>query len=139
MSDQVDLILEGAVCESCGEFFHDDPPGHPRNCEDCFSPHEITNGIPDAPKQKPPRCPRCRRPMKKRFSQANQQRFWGCSQYPECRGSRPYELSEAQKQPRHSRPMPPTTREFTPSVSKNPGTVVVVCEGSGPALAECPF
>lgn len=138
MSDQIDLILEGAICESCGTIFADDSPGHPRECEFCFEPEIVWIGIPDVPKSEPPPCPLCRAPMVKRFSPKNQSRFFGCPNYPRCPGTRPFTLTKEQMQPRHSSSMPPT-REFVPSVSKNPGTVVVVCAGSGPALSECPF
>jgi hypothetical protein len=139
MSERVDLILSGAVCESCLTAFADDPPGHPRECEFCFSPHESGGPfIPEAPKAEPPPCPLCRAPMLKRFSPKNQSRFFGCSRYPRCPGTRPFTFTKEQLAPRHSSSMP-ATREFVPSVSKNPGTVVVVCAGSGPALSECPF
>lgn len=29
------MILEGAVCEVCGVFFEDEPPGFPRSCGGC--------------------------------------------------------------------------------------------------------
>ena len=35
---------------------------------------------------KAPDCPECGKPMRKRKSQNGE--FWGCSGYPECRGSR---------------------------------------------------
>lgn len=37
-----------------------------------------------------PKCPQCERPMRKRRSGRGE--FWGCSEYPACRGTRP--LSE---------------------------------------------
>lgn len=30
-----DLMLEGMVCESCGEFITDEPQGYPQKCDDC--------------------------------------------------------------------------------------------------------
>lgn len=37
MGDAAELILEGIVCEQCGDLFDDDePPGHPRSCEYCL-------------------------------------------------------------------------------------------------------
>jgi len=33
-----------------------------------------------------PRCPQCEKPMKKRSSARGE--FWGCSAYPDCRGTR---------------------------------------------------
>lgn len=28
-------VLEGLVCEHCGEFLDGEAPGHPRPCEEC--------------------------------------------------------------------------------------------------------
>ncbi|MCZ8318309.1 MAG: restriction endonuclease [Lysobacteraceae bacterium] len=38
-----------------------------------------------------PDCPRCQGPMVERQNRATQSRFWGCSDYPKCRGTRPLE------------------------------------------------
>lgn len=37
MGDAADVMLEGACCATCGEYFHDgEEPGHPRYCsKDC--------------------------------------------------------------------------------------------------------
>lgn len=36
MGEMAELILEGEVCEICGEEFMDNKaPGHPRRCESC--------------------------------------------------------------------------------------------------------
>jgi hypothetical protein len=40
MGEAAEDILEGCVCEVCGEWFDDvldgeEPPGHPRRCERC--------------------------------------------------------------------------------------------------------
>jgi NAD(P)-dependent dehydrogenase (short-subunit alcohol dehydrogenase family) len=47
---------------------------------------------PTAPPAKAPDCPLCRKPMAlstaRKGSQAGSQ-FWGCSAYPDCKGSRP--------------------------------------------------
>jgi ssDNA-binding Zn-finger/Zn-ribbon topoisomerase 1 len=102
-------------------------------------PRDLVGGIPPAPKAEPPRCPLCRAPMKKAFSQKTQKRFFGCARYPRCPGTRPFTFTKEQLQPRHSTKMSPT-REFTwPGPTKTRKTVTVVCEGSGPALEECPF
>ncbi len=40
----------------------------------------------------PPVCPKCGRPMKQRTARYGKNagtRFWGCSDYPQCRGTRP--------------------------------------------------
>lgn len=36
MGEAADDILEGRVCQYCGEWFHDDEDaGYPRACEEC--------------------------------------------------------------------------------------------------------
>lgn len=37
----------------------------------------------------PPSCPRCQGSMVERQNRATQSKFWGCSDYPKCRGTRP--------------------------------------------------
>ena len=36
-----------------------------------------------------PNCPECGKPMQVKTKRASGQQFWGCSQYPSCRGRRP--------------------------------------------------
>ena len=31
----IDLILEGVVCQQCGEYIDGLEPGYPRDCESC--------------------------------------------------------------------------------------------------------
>ena len=47
MSEFTELIFEGIVCQSCGEYLDDiaddiDVPGYPRNCMSCDD--EYSNG-----------------------------------------------------------------------------------------------
>ena len=38
MGDIADMMVDGSMCESCGEILLKDgelPPGYPRKCEDC--------------------------------------------------------------------------------------------------------
>jgi hypothetical protein len=37
MGDAADLMLEGIVCQMCGEYMDnsDDPPGYPVTCDGC--------------------------------------------------------------------------------------------------------
>lgn len=35
MGDIADMIIEGVLCERCGVFIDEFPPGHPRLCVDC--------------------------------------------------------------------------------------------------------
>lgn len=37
----------------------------------------------------PPTCPRCQSAMAERSNRRNGERFWGCTAYPRCRGTRP--------------------------------------------------
>jgi len=34
------------------------------------------------------KCPQCDGPMKSRANKTTGQRFWGCANYPKCRGTR---------------------------------------------------
>jgi len=48
-------------------------------------------------KQKAPACPQCGKPMALRTARKGQRagsQFWGCSGYPECKGTRPLEASD---------------------------------------------
>lgn len=41
MSDFVDMVLEGLVCESCGELMDDmEEVGYPRSCQGCITEKE---------------------------------------------------------------------------------------------------
>lgn len=40
MGDVADMMLEGILCESCGEFIDGPAPGHARNCG-CMSPRTV--------------------------------------------------------------------------------------------------
>ena len=35
MGDIADMMLDGTLCEGCGEFLDEDSPGHSRRCSDC--------------------------------------------------------------------------------------------------------
>lgn len=35
MSDMVEMMLEGLLCESCGELIDGEAPGYPRDCDWC--------------------------------------------------------------------------------------------------------
>lgn len=43
MSDFVEMVLEGLVCENCGELMDDmEEVGYPRSCQDCTMEIEET-------------------------------------------------------------------------------------------------
>ncbi len=72
-------------------------------------------GRPVVPQEETPACPKCGKPMRlrtaKQGSNAGSQ-FWGCSGYPECKGTRKYNA-----QPDTNRPNQPNqTDEIGPSV-----------------------
>jgi len=53
-------------------------------------------------KQKAPTCPQCGKPMALRTARKGQRagsQFWGCSGYPECKGTRPLEASDGTDRP----------------------------------------
>lgn len=36
MGESAEMVLDGTLCQQCGEAFEDmDPPGHPRTCAGC--------------------------------------------------------------------------------------------------------
>ncbi len=37
MGDVADMMLDGTLCQGCGELLSDDAPGHPRTCAACSS------------------------------------------------------------------------------------------------------
>ncbi|MBS1942202.1 MAG: topoisomerase DNA-binding C4 zinc finger domain-containing protein [Bacteroidetes bacterium] len=51
-------------------------------------------GLPVVPKEETPNCPKCSKPMRLRTAKQGGNagsRFWGCSGYPECKGTRKYQ------------------------------------------------
>ena len=52
---------------------------------------------PATPAPAAPACPQCGKPMALRTARKGQRagsQFWGCSGYPECKGTRPLEASD---------------------------------------------
>jgi ssDNA-binding Zn-finger/Zn-ribbon topoisomerase 1 len=47
-----------------------------------------------------PRCPRCGADMVERFRWRDGNLFWGCSQYPSCRGTYPWDDQRFDPDPR---------------------------------------
>ncbi len=43
MDDIADAMIDGMLCETCGEFLTEDPPGYPQRCGGC----EPDNGAED--------------------------------------------------------------------------------------------
>lgn len=43
-----------------------------------------------------PDCPKCEAPMTKRYSKKNDEYFYGCSEYPECKGTRNIKEAESE-------------------------------------------
>jgi len=37
MGDAADMMLDGTMCEECGEYLDDGSPGYPRKCSGCKS------------------------------------------------------------------------------------------------------
>jgi DNA-binding helix-hairpin-helix protein with protein kinase domain len=84
------------------------PPVHQRSATSRSSPHQRRKVVPPAAAARTaptiavrfntgiagatPSCPRCKLPMIKRTARRGRRRgsrFWGCSQYPRCKGTRP--------------------------------------------------
>lgn len=38
MGEIADMVLNGELCQGCGELMSDDAPGHPRTCAGCLKP-----------------------------------------------------------------------------------------------------
>ena len=62
-------------------FWNRERDDRPEYAGDKFREYEPTT-------TKTPLCPRCEAKMTVRTNGKSQDLFWGCSQYPECRGSR---------------------------------------------------
>lgn len=58
-------------------------------------------------------CPECGGPMKSRANKATGQRFWGCSAYPKCKGTR--DTDGNAKADRRATSIPETVDEGLPS------------------------
>lgn len=50
MGDIADMMIDGILCEQCGVYIDDDPPGHPRLCPSCA--HEEAKRAPKPRKEK---------------------------------------------------------------------------------------
>lgn len=35
MGDIADMMIDGELCQLCGQLIEGEPPGYPRTCEDC--------------------------------------------------------------------------------------------------------
>lgn len=69
MGEIAEMMLDGTMCQVCGEFINEDPPGYPVTCGGC-----ARDEYPDAEQvihvgdiTKPARCPDCN----KRFKNGN--------------------------------------------------------------------
>lgn len=52
MGEVADMMLDGTLCQVCGEFLNDDPPGYPCTCYGC----RARPSTPPTPKVKCPIC-----------------------------------------------------------------------------------
>lgn len=60
MGDVADMMLDGTLCEGCGVFLNDYPPGYPCYCDDCTGPYKQYK---PAPSEKI-KCPTCGKKVK---------------------------------------------------------------------------
>ncbi len=58
-------------------------------------------------------CPDCGAPMVSRLNKKTQQRFWGCSTFPQCRGTRDTDGNSAAERNSERR-----NEEYLPSTSR---------------------
>lgn len=61
-----------------------------------------------------PKCPKCNSPMVKRFRRVDGVPFYGCSRFPDCRGTVSIEIMQAQ-------PVDPELLELINSPKPEPG------------------
>jgi four helix bundle suffix protein len=76
-----------------------------------------------APNPRPPACPLCGKPMRNRVARQgpkNGQAFWGCSAYPDCRGTRPMDDAASPPVP----PVPPVPHIEAPESGANQSRTV---------------
>lgn len=72
-------------------------------------------GLPAQPSETTPNCPQCSKPMRLRTARQGSNagsQFWGCTGYPECKGTRKYQ--PAPKADPADRPDPPSPHAPTP-------------------------
>jgi Zn finger protein HypA/HybF involved in hydrogenase expression len=75
MGEYADMILDGTMCQGCGVFLNDEPPGYPCDCTDCArdrqkidsttrkQARQVAHQLHQA-RQKKTRCPICNRKVK---------------------------------------------------------------------------
>lgn len=78
------------------------------------------SGLPAVPKEETPSCPKCSKPMRlrtaKQGSNAGSQ-FWGCSDYPNCKGTRKY---QTESDNRTDRTNPTDKSDSSDSIDQRP-------------------
>lgn len=45
MGDIADMMLDGTLCERCGEYIDEQQPGHPRLCSGCNDDRKLKDVI----------------------------------------------------------------------------------------------
>lgn len=61
MGEIAEMMLDGTLCEGCGEFLTDDPPGYPCRCSSCRNDVRRDSVT---PRSKPKvYCPDCKKPV----------------------------------------------------------------------------
>lgn len=62
MGEIAEAILEGAMCQTCGEFFEDGEVGFPRTCAACRQEDRIAHSL--AHPSEKVKCPKCGKRVK---------------------------------------------------------------------------
>ncbi|MGH8146940.1 MAG: topoisomerase DNA-binding C4 zinc finger domain-containing protein [Rhodanobacteraceae bacterium] len=60
-----------------------------RNVQTAQTPYAVEAPQPSPTSASTPGCPKCGAGMLKRENRSTKQAFWGCTNYPKCRGTRP--------------------------------------------------
>lgn len=68
MGDQAEMILQGIVCQYCGEYIGD-PCGQPRTCNDCI--RDLAKALNSKRTKKPKPAPANVRPLVRRVARGS--------------------------------------------------------------------
>lgn len=66
MGEIADMMLEGTLCQTCGEYIDDDIGGFPRTCAGCDASDMLLRDAPEPPKKKLTEAQRAKRREKRR-------------------------------------------------------------------------
>jgi Zn-finger domain associated with topoisomerase type I len=89
LCERADLLLHRQL-DSLGERFVEEGGFREKMTRVRLSARDEHQSESAEKQEEAPKCPACGKPMRKREAKADGKPFWGCSGYPECRGTREY-------------------------------------------------